>query len=423
MEISKDEPIFNIIKNMEKYINTDDTSLNQFIIHIQNDNGSWTETEFNNFINSLRYSNNEIIKDEYLEISNSEEVILTINKLKNILLYCNTNNYKLTEHKWSKRSLIINEKINDLFDINLSMNIYSEVDNEEPVKWDSDLKRFRIVKEFVYEIGDGVEAIARVIKDSITPYQSIKKSKINNTNQTFYEFDIKVTKTDKILENIIKVIQALFLSKIVLTKKQQLEILEEYRILVNIKTRRESDQTVYLLTPKPVALKKINLTNPDNYGVVSVLRGYTVTEKADGERLLLYINNKGNVYTIDSSKRVEGTGIIAKKEAYNSLLDGEYIHCNKRIDGVKKNLYAAFDIYYLNGEKLTSLALIDEKKKCRYNEMLKMVDLLNVKNSSVEFMVKTHNYNNDIYNDCKDILTNHRKYPYEIDGLIFTPAK
>ena len=138
---------------------------------------------------------------------------------------------------------------------------------------------------------------------------------------------------------------------------------------------------------------------------------------------MLYINNNGNVYTIDSSKRVEGTGIIAKKEAYNSLLDGEYIHCNKRIDGVKKNLYASFDIYYMNGEKLTSLPLIDDKKKCRYNEMLKMVDLLNAKNSSTEFMVKTHYYKNDIYDDCKEILTNHRKFPYEIDGLIFTPAK
>ena len=424
MEISKNEPIFNTIKTMDTYINTDDSSSNnEFIIHIQNDNGSWSETEFNNFINSLRYSNAETIKDEYLEISNTDGNILTINKLKNILLYCNTNNYKLTEYKWSKKTLVINEIIKDLFDINMDMCIYKEDDNDEPEKWDDNLKRFRIIKEFEYDIEDGIKANARVIKDSIVSYQSIKKSKINNTSQTFYEFDIKIKKTAKILESIIKVIQALFLSKVVLTKKQQLEILEEYRDLVEIKTRRESDKTVYLLTPKPVTLKKINLANPDNYGVVSILRGYTVTEKADGERLLLYINNKGNVYTIDSSKRVEGTGIIAKKEAYNSLLDGEYIHCNKRIDGVKKNLYASFDIYYMNGEKLTSLPLIDEKKKCRYNEMLKIKDLLNVKNSSIEFMVKTHNYNNDIYKDCKEILTNHHKFPYEIDGLIFTPAK
>jgi hypothetical protein len=424
MEISKDEPIFNTIKTMDRYISTEDiAATNEYVIHIQNDNGSWTETEFNNFINSLRYSNNETIKDEYLEISNAQGIILTINKLKNILLYCNTTNYKLTEYKWMSRKLVISENINDLFDINMNMSVYSEVDAEEPEKWDNELKKFRIVQEFVYDIEDGIQAVGRVVKDSIQSYVSLKKSKINNTNQTFYEFDIKVKKTDKVLESIIKVIQALFLSKIVLTKKQQSAILEEYRNLVDIKTRRDSDQNVYLLTPKPVALKKINLTNPDNYGVVSILRGYTVTEKADGERLLLYINNNGNVYTIDSSKRVEGTGIIAKKEAYNSLLDGEYIHCNKRIDGVKKNLYASFDIYYMNGEKLTSLPLIDDKKKCRYNEMLKMVDLLDVKNSSTEFMVKTHYYKNDIYDDCKEILTNHRKFPYEIDGLIFTPAK
>ena len=108
MEISKDEPIFKAIKTMETYISADDTSTNEYIIHIQNDNGSWTETEFTNFINSLRFSYKETIADERLEITNMDGIKLNIYKMKNILLYCNTNNYKLTEYKWSKKTLIIN---------------------------------------------------------------------------------------------------------------------------------------------------------------------------------------------------------------------------------------------------------------------------------------------------------------------------
>ena len=422
MEISQDEPIFTSIDNIKKLIKG---TTDNFIIQIHNDNGSWSETEFNNFVNTFKSSGyKETIKDEYLEITNIDNITLMINKLKNILLYCNSNNYKTTDYRWYKKTLITEEKINDLFDINMNMNVYNIDDViTEPEKWDDNLKRFKLIKEFSYEIDDGIIVIGRIIKDSISNYTTMKKSHINNTNQIYYEFELNIKNMDVILINIIKTIQALFLSKIVLTKKQQVSILEDYRNLVNIATQRKSDDTVYLLTPKPVALKKINLENPDNYGVVSILRGYTVTEKTDGERLLLYINGKGDVYTIDSSKRVEGTGIKANKEAYNSLIDGEYVHCNKRIDGIKRHLYAAFDIYFLNSEKLTSLPLMDDKHKCRYNEMLKLNKLLDVKKSNIDFMVKVHNYSKDIYKENKNILENHKRLPYEIDGLIFTPAK
>jgi hypothetical protein len=425
MEISQDEQIFKILKLMEDLIKTNKT--NEFIIKIYNDNGSWTETEFNNFINTFRSNYTEVNKDEYLEVIDENNITLIISKLKNILLYCNSNNYKSTEYIWNKPSIISDEKINDLFDINMDMQIINN-DNSivEPEKWDMDLKRFRLIKEFNYNIEDGITAVGKIVKDSNDRYLTMKKSKLNFSNNVNYEFELKITNTKNTLVSILKTIQALFLSKVVLTKKQQQQILEEYRDLVNISQmghNSKQDTNIYLLTPKPVALKKDNLDNPDNYGVISILRGYTVTEKADGERLLLYINSKGNVYTIDSSKRVEGTGIKAKKEAYNSLLDGEYVQCNKRIDKIKKNLYAAFDIYFLNGEKLTSLPLLDDKQKCRYNEMLKVVKLLNTKDSSIDFMVKKHNYSSDIFKENKKILNNPKSFPYEIDGLIFTPAK
>ena len=38
-----------------------------------------------------------------------------------------------------------------------------------------------------------------------------------------------------------------------------------------------------------------------------------------------------------------------KSEQYNSLIDGEYVNCHKRKDNSNKNLFASFDIYYLNG--------------------------------------------------------------------------
>ena len=244
MEISQDEPIFTSIDNIKKLIKG---TADDFIIQIHNDNGSWSETEFNNFINTFKSSGyKETIKDEYLEITNIDNITLIINKIKNILLYCNSNNYKATEHKWYKKTLITEEKINDLFDINMNMNVYNIDDViTEPEKWDDNLKRFKLIKEFSYEIDKGVIVIGRIIKDSITNYATMKKSRINNTNQIYYEFELKIKNMDVILINIIKTIQALFLSKVVLTKKQQSSILEDYRNLVNIATQRKSDDTDY----------------------------------------------------------------------------------------------------------------------------------------------------------------------------------
>jgi len=422
MEISQDERIFSAITNMNKLLSED----NEFIIKIVNDNGLWSETEFNNFISSFRSNYTEIDNDQYLQITNQDNVTLEITKLKNILNYCNTNNYKSGIYKWYKSTLLQEETINDLLDVNIIMQMNKIENADETEKWETDMKRFKIIKEYKYNVEDGVEITGKMVKDSVNLYPTMKKSKINNSATVNYEFELKIKNTKNILVNILKLMQALFLSKVILTKKQQQQILEEYQDLVNITPfggqQKSGETAIYLLTPKPVALKLSNLEDPNDYGVVSILRGYTVTEKADGERQLLYINGKGDVYTIDSSKRVEGTGIKAKKEAYNSLIDGEYIHCNKRIDKVKRNLYAAFDIYFLNDEKLTSLPLLDEKKKCRYNEMLKLNKLLDTKNSSIDFMVKKHRYGDNIYVENKKILDNPKSFPYEIDGLIFTPA-
>ena len=424
MEISLNEPLFEIIKNISDEINKNN---NEIKINIINSNGSWYENEFINFMNSFRANYDEIEKEEYIEVI-QDDIILEINKLNNIYLYCNSNNYK-TNNDYRLYKLIKkkDETIKDLFDVNINIELTeTKLLEDEPEKWDNTLKRFRLIKEYNYKIDDDIIIIVKWIKDSNKSYMTMRKSGINKTENIQYEFSMKLlNKIDnvKIINGIIKIIQGLYLSKIVLTKKHQAEILLKYKNLVNIvnKFGPVDNEEVILLTPKPVALKRSNLDNPDNYGVISILRGYTVTEKADGERMLLYIDDKGDAYTIDSSKRVEGTGIKGNKEVLNSLIDCEFINCNKRIDGVKRHLFAAFDIYYLNGENLTGLPLIHDKQKSRYAELLKVKALLNTKDCNIDFMAKEHKTGKNILEENKKILKNHKKFPYEIDGLIFTP--
>lgn len=419
MELSQNEYIFKLIEDYKEIING-----NEVIIKFHN-NGDWTENEFNNFISMMRNNYIETIDEEYLEVSNNNNYLI-INKIGAIINYCNTNTNTPLNQQWETRNIVKTDILKDLFDINLEF-IALNKNKIDPIdNFDKTDKSFKFIKKFNYDLKGGIIASALLIKQSSNNklFKSLKESKVLISKQK-YEFEIKITNTKDLLSNIIIIIKSLFMSNIILSKKQQKDVLDNYDKLV----RKDIQippyiKDIILLTPKPITLEQKNLVDPDEYGAISILRNYTVTEKADGERILIYIDKEGYVFTINSSQKVEYTGIKAKKEAYNSLIDGEYVSCNKRTDTIKKNLFAAFDIYYLNSVLLTSLPLISEKgEKSRYSELLKTIKLLDTSNSEIEYIIKEHLTSADIINDCKNILNNPKKYPYDIDGLIFTPSK
>ena len=411
MELSKDESIFKSIDIIKKAIA--ENKVTTLKIHSITD---WIENEFNNFTSILRSNYSEIIDDEILEVKKDDNYLI-ISNLANIREYNNSNTY--SNHRWENRTLVTTDRINDLLDVNFEVVIYDINEIDEISNWSSLNKTYRFIKKFNYDLGNGIIATASIVKSNDIEADTLRKSKILSLPQQ-YEFSLLIKDAKHLLDTIIIIIKALFLSNIILTKKQQQIILESYSSLVSKDMQLPKYfKEIPLLTPKPATLEKVNLVNPDEYGALSILRGYAVTEKADGERILMYINDKGKVFLISSSLKVEDTAIIAKKEAYNSLIDGEYVHCNKRTDEVKKNLFAAFDIYYLNGKSLTSLPLIQG----RYEELMKITKLLDISKSNFEFTVKVHHHTSDILKDCKKILDNPHNYPYEIDGLIFTPTK
>jgi hypothetical protein len=449
MEISKDDAIFTIIDNISLNIHEN----NENIIKVENDN-LWSEDNYYNFVNIM--NNEGYIKEEEPQTLHvySNDHLLTIKSAKRILYYCNNNNYKHDENyiDWYKYNIISKNVVNTLFDSNLTfLNIKKtniKTDKNPVVNWDSMRKYFKINKFIIYtDIKTNVKYIVNITKSHDRDfyeksdedcYTALNKSKIINKTQQ-YEFYIDITNTDKdnIIPSIIKMEQTLHLNSFIISKNQQLDVLKDYGNLVknDIYTRRFDEKKPPLLTPKPFTLERMNMLNPSDYengyGISSILSEYTVTEKADGERLLMYINNTGGVYLINNSHQVIDTGLKSSSELYNSLIDGEYITCNKRTDNASIGLYASFDMYYYNGKKITQLPLIatsdnssSEGLQSRYNYLLKTEKLLKNNNEyAIDYIVKEHMYSKDILNDCKNILTKNIIYQYEIDGLIFTPAK
>jgi hypothetical protein len=104
--------------------------------------------------------------------------------------------------------------------------------------------------------------------------------------------------------------------------------------------------------PSSISIQMENIVPLDKavVGIPNIRKQYTVTDKADGERRLLFVAPKtGRVYMIDMNMNVVFSGMVAAdKELFDTLLDGEYIAYDRHRKWI--NRYAAFDVYYL-GER------------------------------------------------------------------------
>ena len=434
MEFSKDSEIISILNSSLTLLNN-----NEFIITINNSSNdlNWSEFEFNNFTSYISNEFTETIEDEILEIIDDNDNGILIYNMSNIIKYCNNESLKdINNYKIFNKKNILTNKLDNLFDYNINFNINETNElSSVPENWDILKKRYTIYKKIKYfDKENEIEYITTLIKKNKNDdtFVNFKTSNIIKQYQQ-YEFSIvikKVIDISIILQSIIKILQYITLYPNIMLKDDQTKVLSEYHNLIkkDIKISYYNKKDfIPLLTPKPITLERINLTNPKEFGAVSILEGYTVTEKADGERLLLYINNNGNIYTINNTYNIFDTGLIAQSNLYNSLIDGEYVTCNKRIDNSSKDIFAAFDMFYIKGKNITLLPLIAEKdNNSRYNYLKFAKNYIDSSKSNIEFIVKKFYYNDNtknILNYCNDILSNYKTYPYQIDGLIFTPSK
>ena len=99
----------------------------------------------------------------------------------------------------------------------------------------------------------------------------------------------------------------------------------------------------------------------DYYNTVNVRKGYSVTDKADGERNLLLIDENGDSYMFNRKNVVKATGM--KINMPNTIVDGEYIKQDK--NGNPIALFMVFDVYFFNGEDIRNNVLMrsNEERK------------------------------------------------------------
>ena len=284
---------------------------------------------------------------------------------------------------------------------------------------------------------ESYEIEIEVDNEQILNMLAIVKEKEKKQSPLVIEKFISVELVKNLKKNIKFVLCGLQETNYPVSYPEQDSAVQDYmRILWKDKYKEET--RVYpknFIGPSQLTLQMQNIIPTEsNIDIPNIRTNYTVTEKADGTRKLLFINSKGKIYFITTNMTVQFTGSQTPTKAiYNTIIDGEHIIHDKKKNFI--NMYAAFDIYYLDQKDLRALPFIkmDETPASRLQLLSSLVSSLKAssvikgKPSPINVSVKTF-YTGDkdksIFNGCKTILDKEKngEYLYETDGLIFTPS-
>jgi hypothetical protein len=409
---------------------------------------------------------------------------MTITGKENIKHFCKTNKYKPELMIYSIKDTPdkINYPLLDIEDYNLRINLKKDIIFDEvKSKNDKDkiisLKR-KInalmqtqIKSFRYKQRFTFLSKTKYFKIDMTIVRSSTKNSLSKylyNSGTFkslpnYELEIELnhdalkdknpdkidysklsTELYQIITNILIILNK---SPYIIPNKEFHKIRSNYVKLAknlsdtDLDNIRYMNAKEYFINPKPIAFKLHHLLPKDNLDTIGddytfIYDNYTITDKADGVRHLLFINDDTKVYLINNSMNIIFTGL--KHPDINTILDGELIENTKT--------YLAFDVYFHKNKSVSEYPLYDSNTKKNRLEIIdkitkdksfvKMKTGVNISSNFIKFSIKMKNFEivsikksskdkegkSNLFAKAKKILNDASSFNYNIDGLIFTPA-
>ncbi len=455
-----------------------------------------SKNQFDNVVQRLKSNNMEItsnnvptlkMKSEFTDKggeTRQSNVRVEIEGINAIQTYCKSNTIntdKIISNYIQKSTTIINGKPIYPVDINeynlrasfqTEKNISSNSSFAQNIKssWNDNKKTFRYVSRTTFQHPDyPIKFDLSIVKEGKTeeveyrgrkrlqqkPEYTIESADVFNDVEK-YEIELEIINSQVgigtnfnnglKLSNVLKKAIRLILSGLQNTNypvsyTEINDIGTQYLKLVhnknyNVKMRMRSNM---FLGPQPVTLQMINIA-PMTDDVISpnIRNNYTVTEKADGMRKLLFINKDGKIFMIDTNVNIQFTGAITRNvDLFQTILDGEHILHNKKGEFI--NLYAAFDIYIINKTDIRANPFIRDVESTEIQTKFRLPVLVNViqnLNAISSFAdkpspmriehknFKAESETQSIFQCCNTIIDQEKQglYEYEVDGLIFTPA-
>lgn len=429
------------------------------------------------------------IENEFLDIKTGEfkrsNIRVEIEGIAAIREYCKNNDLELLSQNASYYSSIILRKKAPIFENNQMIrsadfddfNFRVTYSGEETIRknsklykdilenWLKNKKTFRYINRVSWvKPGCPFRIDLSIVKSStkekgagyVKTYNTSESNVFNNPET--YEIEIELLNSDAKLmykspkemvtgiEQVSKyVLSGLQGTNFPISYKEQNDILSEYMKLLHGDNYNPSKRVFPsdFLGPssKTLQIKNIAPINTDMV-VPNIRNDFVVTDKADGSRNLLFVNQRGRIYLINMNMSVIFTGAKTdNEECFHSILDGELILHNKLSEYI--NLYAAFDIYFVNKTDLRALSFVEKGvDNSRLNILQLIISSLNavsilgskenilppIRITTKKFypILKTDENENDgsmnIFDACNYILRNVADglYEYTTDGLIFT---
>ena len=428
-----------------------------------------------------------------------------INGIHNIQSYCKNNDAKTIykENPTSiqfvnkKKGFINKEKIFpvDVDDFNFRVSYQTEITVKSGIQngilenWRKSKKEFRFINRVSFEHPDypfiidisivkygnkHPDKFGRENRGSMIRVYNIEDSNVFN-NQEVYEIEIEIN-NHKIgpatefnspqsianaLRKVIKfVLGGLQGTNYPISYPEQKHIIESYMKMV---WKDAYDPKMYInsknfIGPNSITLQLVNIAPLDeNSNQPNIRKDFVVTDKADGQRHLMFISNNGKIYLINTNMDVIFTGAKTNnKDCFNSIFDGELIYHDK--NGKFINLYAAFDVYFIKNIDVRgyTFMLLDSEEdiyKSRYQLLryiqaninpVSIMDTGKPVEKSVSALVKQYAVKDDflspirivskefypnaasqtIFDGCNLILQKERegRFEYTTDGLILSHA-
>lgn len=414
-----------------------------------------THNEYENTIRVLKSNGYTLYDgDSVLKIGVSNDVNrIEIQGLYAIKEYCEeehllgiTNKNAIT---YTSKFQIDNVKPHDYEEYGFRVDLKRDqkVESIDIENWNNEMKTFRLLNRVHATHPDkpNIRIDLSIVKSATNKkYTTMKESKVLNSKQQ-YNIEIEYIENDYVKNSfsdkvkcvkstITDILRGIQQSRFPIQYNKLEENGIEYMKLVDdeieitdcFHTYLKLLHSKYFIGPSSISLEKRHLFPGENNNITE---NYTVTEKADGERKLLFINSTGLIYLISTGMKFEYTGLrCLQTEYYHSIFDGEHINEDRYNNML--NLFTAFDVYILSKKDVRSLPLYEpENSKTRIKILYDAIGNLKIEktishDNELKIDKKTFYMGDSIFKLSHSILQKDKNnmFPYKTDGLIFTPA-
>jgi predicted NAD-dependent protein-ADP-ribosyltransferase YbiA (DUF1768 family) len=324
--------------------------------------------------------------------------------------------------------------------------------------WLGQRKAFRILRRWTF-IGKGVRfdlsmvrSTARSAKGDFiwqSRFQPEKGGKDITKQPAFYEIEVELLRPSEtpaddearvlLVKNCVKdlirgvgeVLRGIQKHHLLIRNKVVADVLDGYTKL----TKTDRFRGVAPITMIVQNMRKERVEKEAN-----IRDGYNVTDKADGLRMMGYVDSRGELFMIDMSMYVYKTGLV-RLSCADSLVDGEYVTKDKDGRGIYQ--FMLFDCYIAPGKRdVSQLPFkgegVDNKTGGRYGELSSWGDKWNEGDgptvlkgvgvtdaTKILVSVKQFKFANagdlSIFQLCARVLDSASTAFYNTDGLILTP--